>query len=140
MATTFLRAMKALYGTIAGLPTLYLDEVPANTALPHCVMSNSGEMPTEPLEYDENERPVLSEATVTFSLYYANSSDDAENAAILLMDAFTPGALAAQLSTSDFTSLFRLQYRLALSPDHAPSGVRVYVAMVTYRGVFGTEY
>lgn len=135
---TFLQACKSLYGTVIGLPELYLDEAKPGAGYPRCVMTHIGERPTEPRDYNDEDEPTMSRAGVVFQFEVSNDPDGAETLAIALMDAFKPNELP--LSMDPKATIFRDIYRVGKSHDRDPDGNPVYYASVSYFALFGTNY
>jgi len=134
---TFLQAVRALYATIAGLPTLWLDEAPETSDFPRAILRHGGESP-EPDSFDETEgNASWNIATCDIELYAENDSDAAETMALAVRDAFRPDAI--QLTFDANARIYRTGYVVRKAPDMSPNGRRVYVATISYRATFGTD-
>lgn len=134
---TLLQAIKTLYGTMSGMPVLWLDEVPEDHAatLPQCVLIHGGEVP-QPDSYDEaNGNPAVVFGEWDFFLFAENDSDAVETLATNLKSTFTPAALVLDFDPN--ARYWRTLYKVSRSPDRSTTGKPIYQAQVSYRIEFG---
>lgn len=140
---TFLKGCRAVYAMAAppsgvtAMPTLYLDEAPEGEPYPRAVIVHDGETP-EPGSFDGTGggNAAWNEAHVTIHLMSENDSDLAEDLAISVRSVFTPESI--NLSFDHNAKIFRTGYKVSLAGVRSPSDKPVYVASLTYKGVFGT--
>lgn len=141
---TFLKSVRAIYGMaappsgVSAMPTLWLDEAPEGEGFPRAVLEHGGEAP-DPQSFDEHNGGNASwnEAYATIHLFAVNNSDTAEDLATSVRSVFTPESI--NLTFDQDARIFRVRYLVKKDPTRSTADKPVYVASLTYKGVFGTS-
>lgn len=137
---TVLQAVETLYGSLGGLPTLWLDEVPENQGYPRATLNDGGRQPTvESLSSnDGNVNYAEVFGTFTISFFVEDDSDQAEALAVTVMEAFTPFAL--QLTIDPGAVMFRTSDKVSGEGERSPADKPVYKAELEYRVELSPPY
>ena len=140
---TFLKACRAVYAMAAPpvgvttMPTLYLDDAPETTGYPRAIIVHEGETPNPDSFGEPDGNAAYNEARVTIHLMSENDSDLAEDLATSVRSVFSPESL--NLTFDQNARIFRTGYKVSLAGIRSPADNPVYVASISYKGVFGTD-
>ncbi|VTS05311.1 hypothetical protein [Tuwongella immobilis] len=133
MAATFLQAVIERLDSVAGLPTVYLTEVPEDSPMvPSAVVIHQGEVPSYQV-------PCAAPSIVTgkFLLRFFNrSAVDVESLAQRVKRAFLE-PLSVGIDAN--VRCYREQYTVQGVPDRDQEGKRVFMAAMTYSAKFNAE-
>lgn len=141
---TFLKACRNIYAMAAppaqfvSMPTLWLDEAPEGEGYPRAVIEHEGEVP-DPQSFDKHNGGNASwnEARVVIHLMAENNSDDAEDLATAVRSVFLPESI--NLTFDQNARIFRTGYTVKKDLTRSTADKPVYVASISYKGVFGTD-
>ena len=124
------------------MPTLWLEEPAQQTDYPRAILVMNGEAPwPDESVYDPtNELPSESQATFDLMLVSENDSDQAEELAISAMRAFKPRALAFDSCGSDNVQMVRTNYVVRNARIRSKNDLPTFVAKISYRIRWGTDY
>jgi hypothetical protein len=134
---TPMQAIKTLYASMgAGMPTLWLDEVPEGQGYPRAILTDEGKVPTGASYADTSPTEVFGRFSIAFKV--ENDSDTAEALGITLMEAFPP--LALQLTFDPNAVLFRENDKTSGTGERSPDDKPIYESKIDYRVEFSPPY